>query len=303
MKIRSNNSQYYEVGGHRFSVSSSIDMDVASLLPSYQIFSVSPVGRKYLFSLILVNKLEKLFSSIELANLKLDEANCIIKETDSEYEIEITPEQDGITRRMIVDKSFSEAKAELIDITPIDIMVLNNFIMMLYAFSSASYNTLLIHASVINYKNKGYLFLGKSGTGKSTHARLWIENVDSAKLLNDDNPVIRIDSEGKAMVYGSPWSGKTPCYKNEVTEIGAVIRLKQASYNKMAKKNTVQAFTSLLSSCSCLKQAETIKEAIYDTVSLLTTIIPTYGLECLPDKDAVNVCKEEIVNKANNEDS
>lgn len=196
-----------------------------------------------------------------------------------------------------MDKNFLKAKAELLDSGPVDIMVLNNFIMMLYAFASAPLNTLLIHASVINYKNKGYLFLGKSGTGKSTHSRLWLENVDTAELLNDDNPVVRFDPNGKVFVYGSPWSGKTPCYKNHVIEIGGIVRLEQAPYNKIIRQRTISAFSILLSSCSCLKQDENVKEGVYTTVSLLTTAVPVYKLECLPHSEAVTVSKVAIVEK------
>ena len=63
--------------------------------------------------------------------------------------------------------------------------------------------------------------MGKSGTGKSTHSRLWLENVPGATLLNDDNPIVRLTLVG-AIVYGSPWSGKTPCYKNESAPLAGV---------------------------------------------------------------------------------
>ena len=48
----------------------------------------------------------------------------------------------------------------------------NNSLMLMYAFCSAPYKTLEMHASVIMNGGKGYLFLGKSGTGKSTHSSL-----------------------------------------------------------------------------------------------------------------------------------
>ena len=69
-------------------------------------------------------------------------------------------------------------------------------------------NTLAIHSSVIEYNNLAYMFLGESGTGKSTHTRLWRECVEGAKLLNDDSPIIRV-IDGITYVYGSPWSGKS----------------------------------------------------------------------------------------------
>lgn len=69
-----------------------------------------------------------------------------------------------------------------------------------------------MHASVVATETgKGYLFLGKSGTGKSTHTGLWLQQFSDCHLLNDDNPIVHVDSLGKqATVFGSPWSGKNP---------------------------------------------------------------------------------------------
>lgn len=90
----------------------------------------------------------------------------------------------------------------------------SNALMLLYAFKTNPFDTLLVHASVVGYDGGAYMFLGRSGTGKSTHSRLWLENIEGTYLLNDDNPVIRF-IDGEVMAYGSPWSGKTPCYRNE----------------------------------------------------------------------------------------
>ncbi len=93
-------------------------------------------------------------------------------------------------------------------------------LMLLYAMRSAAGDTLLFHSSTIVKEGKAYLFLGKSGTGKSTHSGLWLKHTRGTRLLNDDNPVVYVTPEGTPMVSGSPWSGKTPCYKNEEYPIG-----------------------------------------------------------------------------------
>ena len=91
---------------------------------------------------------------------------------------------------------------------------INNSLMLLYAFSSACKGVLEMHSSVVVNGGRGYLFLGKSGTGKSTHSSLWLKHIPGTMLLNDDNPILRLMPDGTARVFGSPWSGKTPCYKN-----------------------------------------------------------------------------------------
>ena len=52
----------------------------------------------------------------------------------------------------------------------------------------ADYDTVLLHGSAIAVDDEGYFFTAKSGTGKSTHARLWREMLgDRAVMINDDN--------------------------------------------------------------------------------------------------------------------
>ena len=91
----------------------------------------------------------------------------------------------------------------------------------------------------ITRQHKAYLFLGPSGTGKSTHAQLWLQHIKDTQLINDDNPVIRGN-----MVYGSPWSGKTPCYRKVRYPLGGLVVLSQAPHNKICRINGVQAYAA-----------------------------------------------------------
>ncbi|MDE6269904.1 MAG: hypothetical protein K2M12_03490 [Muribaculaceae bacterium] len=170
---------------------------------------------------------------------------------------------------------------------------LDTALMMLYAFSAARHSTLLLHASAVEYRRRGYLFLGKSGTGKSTHSRLWTRYVDGASLLNDDNPVVRI-VDGKVFVYGSPWSGKTPCYINRCLPIGAIVRLRQAPQNKITLMRVIKAYAALLPSCSCMKWDGAMADAVHATISRLIGEVPVFSLECLPDEEAARICCETI---------
>ena len=170
---------------------------------------------------------------------------------------------------------------------------LDNCLMLLYTFASAPLDTLMLHASVIKYKGAGFLFLGKSGTGKSTHSRLWLEHIEGCELLNDDNPVIRV-IDGKAMVYGSPWSGKTPCYKNDSAEVGAFVRLQQRPANEIVRNSVVQAFAALKPSCSSAPWDKGIHSGICDTLTKVIESVNTYTLGCLPDREAAELCRRTV---------
>lgn len=86
--------------------------------------------------------------------------------------------------------------------------------------------------------------MGKSGTGKSTHSLLWMKYIQGTELLNDDNPTLRI-VDGKVYAYGTPWSGKTPCYKSLSYPVGGMVRLKQAPVNRFVRQQEVEAFIAL----------------------------------------------------------
>jgi hypothetical protein len=170
----------------------------------------------------------------------------------------------------------------------------DNAAMILYALSTASKSTLLFHSSVTVLDGFAYMFLGKSGTGKSTHSSLWLKNFPEARLLNDDNPVVRICEDKTIKVYGSPWSGKTPCYKNKVFPIGGIVSLSQAKFNKISELKGVMAYVAIVTSISGNRWERHIADALHESENFLTQHVKVWHLECLPDDAAAILCKETI---------
>lgn len=155
-----------------------------------------------------------------------------------------------------------------------------------YGLLTLKNSTVAIHSSCIIYKDKAVLFLGESGTGKSTHTRLWREHIAGAVLLNDDSPIIRIEN-GKAYAYGSPWSGKTPCYKQERYELKGCVRLSQAPYNAIKKLIVLQGYGAIHPSCPPeFAYDDTLYDLVSEVISGILSAVPCYHLACLPDKDA-----------------
>lgn len=161
-----------------------------------------------------------------------------------------------------------------------------------YGVVTLPLQTVAIHTSVIEYQGRTVLFLGESGTGKSTHTRLWRENIGNAVLLNDDSPILRI-IDGKPWMFGSPWSGKTPCYKNESYPLAACVRLSQAPYNKIHRLSIPQGYAAIHPSCPPdFAYDEALYDHISNTLSDVLAQIPMFHLECLPDADAARLsCK------------
>ena len=199
---------------------------------------------------------------------------------------------------------------------------IDNALMLLYAFRTAPLMTLEMHAAVVvrpsledargtSYRTpsglqdaltgyreeargdeaRGYLFLGHSGTGKSTHARQWLAAFDDAWLLNDDNPILRVMEDGEVRVYGSPWSGKTPCYNNAYARVGGIVKLSQAPHNKMRILSLPEAYAYMLSSASGLKMDRQMADCMYESIKHVITHVKCYHLDCLPNTEAAVVAQ------------
>lgn len=171
---------------------------------------------------------------------------------------------------------------------------LDNSLMIQFAMASACLGTVLFHAAAVSLEGCGYMFLGKSGTGKSTHARLWLQNIPGTELMNDDNPAVRIKADGTAVVYGTPWSGKTPCYRNICAPIGGIVLLSQAPYNKIVRLNGIGAYAAVVPSISGKRWDSRIADGLHETENMLASSIPVWHLDCLPDADAALICKETV---------
>ena len=172
---------------------------------------------------------------------------------------------------------------------------IDNATMLLFAIHAISYSALLFHASVVERDGKGVLFLGRSGTGKSTHARLWLETFSDAQLLNDDNPIVREMLDGEVRVFGSPWSGKTPCYKQANALAVALVQLVQAPANNIYPLRMAQAYPYILASVSGLKIIEEQMNTLYKVIAKLLEKVPVYKLECLPNSDAAILCAQKCL--------
>lgn len=169
----------------------------------------------------------------------------------------------------------------------------NNALMLLYTVYTTRRQTLTIHSSVTVCEGKGYAFLGKSGTGKSTHSSLWLKYIPDTWLLNDDNPIVRFE-DGQAYIYGSPWSGKTPCYKNEKVPLAGIVRLAQAPHNAISELKGLSAYAAFLPSCSSLKWKRDLEDCLCKTVESVVSNTGVYHLDCLPDEAAARLCHSKI---------
>lgn len=170
---------------------------------------------------------------------------------------------------------------------------LNNALMMVFAYAASRRQCLLIHASLVRQDGYGYAFVAKSGTGKSTQVSMWLRHLPGCDLMNDDNPIVRI-TDGRPYIYGSPWSGKTPCYRNVKAPLGAVSSIVRAPENSVERLSAVAAFATFLPACSSMVWDVETYRLTCDTVARVVETTGIYALHCLPNKESAIVCNTAI---------
>ena len=286
---------FFKVADAYFSVQfTEPDIDNRDLIPTCAPFHVAKPDAEPMFTVVVSSNLV----DAEPEGEEMGQFDCggmthgVFKTADG-YKFQLRNIDGQMACAMKSHNRFSRCEVSLFGDENNRAYGLNNALMLAFAYAGAHHQIVLMHASVTVFKERGYLFLGYSGTGKSTHSSLWIRHIPGCELLNDDNPAVRVVGN-KVYVYGTPWSGKTPCYRNIEAPIGAFVQLKQAPYNKIRRQTVIEAFASLLPSCSVMKWDKRIYGGICTTVTHIMEHVPTYYLENLPDEAAVRLSYETI---------
>ncbi|MBP3785962.1 MAG: hypothetical protein J6I32_05030 [Bacteroidaceae bacterium] len=286
---------FFKVADAYFSVQfTEPDIDNRDLIPTCAPFHVAKPDAEPMFTVVVSSNLV----NAEPEGEEMGQFDCggmthgVFKTADG-YKFQLRNIDGQMACAMKSHNRFSRCEVSLFGDENNRAYGLNNALMLAFAYAGAHHQIVLMHASVTVFKERGYLFLGYSGTGKSTHSSLWIRHIPGCELLNDDNPAVRVVGN-KVYVYGTPWSGKTPCYRNLSFEAGAFVRLKQYPENIIERDNVVKSFASILSSCSTMIWDKPSYDAICDNVTAIVSHVPAYFLRCLPDKAAALLCNKTI---------
>ena len=154
------------------------------------------------------------------------------------------------------------------------------------------FNRFLLHSSVLEYNGEGYAFLGRSGTGKSTHTKLWLKYLPNTQVLNGDKPIIAYTENG-FIVYGTPWQGKENWGHNGKAYLQGLCFLEQAPVNTIRKLTSAETanrvFTQVL-----LPDNEEAVVATLDLLDKLVLNVPAYLLGCTISEEAVKTSFESM---------
>ncbi len=155
------------------------------------------------------------------------------------------------------------------------------------------YDIILFHGSIIAVDGIGYLFTASSGTGKSTHARLWREYFgERAVMVNDDKPLIKISQNG-IIAYGTPWDGKHRLSNNIAVPLKAICILERSNENQISKIKYKEAFSMLLQQTYRPSKPENMVKTI-QLVEKLGKTVNIYHLGCNMNPEAARIAYETM---------
>ena len=167
----------------------------------------------------------------------------------------------------------------------------NNAIHGLLAQHMIDHDVLLIHGSALCMDGMGYIFTASSGTGKSTHARLWRKVFGSRVwMVNDDKPMLKVSDDG-VTVYGTPWNGKHHLGCNAGAPLKAIIKLSRAPENHIRPLDKTDAFRVVLEHAYGSRDTRSMLK-IMELEKRIIDVVDFYHLSCNMEPEAAIVAWE-----------
>ena len=150
----------------------------------------------------------------------------------------------------------------------------------------------LLHASVLECNGLGYAFLGRSGTGKSTHTKLWLKAFPSARVVNGDKPILQ-HKDGQFIAHGTPWQGKEGWGCNASVPLHGLCFLEQAKENSIKKLSPAEVSSRLFVQILLPQEEGAVVKTLELTDKLISSI-PAYLLRCDISNEAVKTSYEAL---------
>ena len=163
------------------------------------------------------------------------------------------------------------------------------------AVGMLKYDTWLMHGSSVAVGHEAFLFTAPSGTGKTTHTRLWLEQVPGAFVINGDKPLLRMRA-GICEACGTPWSGKENMNRNTMVPLRAICLLNRGTENRIEEIPFREAAPLLLQQ-SCRYSDSLMMQKTMQLVKQLGNCVRFYRLFCNMEPEAAMVSWNGMGNK------
>lgn len=162
----------------------------------------------------------------------------------------------------------------------------------------SDFNIFLMHGAVVAINNDAFLFTAPSGTGKTTHVKLWLKNSEEAFIVNGDKPLIKI-TENEVLACGSPWNGKERLGVEKTVPLKAIIFLERSDYNQMKEISYLKAYPYLIQSTHLSSNSAIAKKEL-ELVARLNGRVSFWHFDCNNFKeDCFDVAFQSLVKNRN----
>lgn len=163
------------------------------------------------------------------------------------------------------------------------------------------HGSFIAHAAVVEYDGLAYAFMAPSGTGKSTHVKLWMNTLKSnCAIINGDKPILRLDKtpEGnpRVLACGSPWAGKEGWQTNTSAPLAGLCFLTRGTTDACLRISPTEAFDSAVRQIYMPSDPVSAIRTL-DFVDVLLQTVPLYQLSCTMNKTAVKASFEAMTGR------
>ena len=159
-----------------------------------------------------------------------------------------------------------------------------------------SYNTMLFHGSAIAVDKEAFLFTAKSGTGKSTHTKLWRKLFgDRAVMVNDDKPLLKVGDD-EVFVCVTPWDGKHKISTNTIVPLKAICILERGEVNAIKEISAKEALPMLMQQSYRPADAQEQFQFL-NVLDLMASKMKFYRMQCNMDIEAAKMSYNKMSGK------
>lgn len=189
---------------------------------------------------------------------------------------------------MVSDGDYTNSTALVVK--PREEGVMELLLAALYSHMAGRARTVFVHASLVEMPGQGgVMFVGRSGIGKTTQARLW-EQFRGAEIINGDKVFLTLDEDGRGVTaHGSPWCGSSPYKLNRATPLRGIVVLDQAPENSIRRLSEHEIMTQYVSHIFLPMWDARLTDCVMEAIGGMMPLVPVLRLSCRPDQEAVDM--------------